>query len=255
MNKLSSLKIQIFGSILALIAASIACNSPDVADAVVQVVIEKCFPVNRSQYESYAVQLGQTPETPMYPESVVYEVCYKDWERTQNPRVTSIRMTDGNSPEDNEQRDSEENNSIPAGTYIGAIDYPKSWSEYIKGESTKNEVSIQILDDGTVEGSFSLVFVGPHETYEYGDVICSGYSETEMYGSFERQIPGSSGIISVSENWDCRLFYDCNDNSTICFDGRQYDFEIMITGELMNGTPLLPDAETDSIWTFNATKE
>ncbi len=77
MSKISVQKTQIFIFVLTLIFASIACNRPDNVEKEVGeskgVVVEDCYPVDRSEYEYEAARLGETPETPKYPESAVPE--------------------------------------------------------------------------------------------------------------------------------------------------------------------------------------
>ena len=62
-------------SLLLLVAVSLACNTPDAVKVLIGAAVEHCFQVSRAEYESSAVQLGETPQQPKYPDSAVYEIC------------------------------------------------------------------------------------------------------------------------------------------------------------------------------------
>jgi hypothetical protein len=108
MKKLSTLKIKILINILALTAATLACNFSGVKDmveeAIQEEVYEKCAPVDRAEYERAAAELGIAPETPINPEYAVYEVCYIN--DNGHEVVRSIRMSEGYRPEDPEDNTS-----------------------------------------------------------------------------------------------------------------------------------------------------
>jgi len=160
MTKLFIQKTQIFLFILALIVASIACNAPRNAEELekdVEVNMgwspenpEECYSTDRDEYEIKAGILGQAPEIPKYPESAVYEVCYIDSE------VSSVRMADGEAPEDNEVTENVGNDSIPAGTYTGEFYYNEDHAD--NDVLMANEINVNISNKGIVDGSANLQF-------------------------------------------------------------------------------------------------
>ena len=99
---------------LALAAASIACNIPDVRDMVEEAYVESCTPVDRATYERAAAELGRTPQTPNFPESAVYEVC-TNMDDDQSG-YTSIRITNDSPPGENVPAEGKETSSGSEGT-------------------------------------------------------------------------------------------------------------------------------------------
>jgi len=91
---------------LALAAAAMACNIEAVGQMVLEAYDETCYRVDRAEYERAATELGQVPETPKYPELVIYEVCYfidKDRRLLQDdPVLSSVRMSEGYRPEESD---------------------------------------------------------------------------------------------------------------------------------------------------------
>ena len=66
--------------ILTLILVSLACDFPvdgisETRDLIQDALSEDCYEIDRSTYETLSAKLGQTPETPKYPETAVYEAC------------------------------------------------------------------------------------------------------------------------------------------------------------------------------------
>ena len=174
MQMFSGKNIRLFLFILALIAVSLACNTPDAINMIAEAAVEKCNVISRAKYESYAAKLGQVPETPKYPESAVYEVCFIDMELSQ------VRMSEGYRPEEDT---SEETNLIPAGVYTGEFYFNEDHSDIT--ELMENEINVNISNSGIVTGSAVFRF---NNTYVSED-LCTHYTEKgESYtisGQFE----------------------------------------------------------------------
>ncbi|MBN1265853.1 MAG: hypothetical protein JXA25_10195 [Anaerolineales bacterium] len=79
--------------VLVLIAASLACQTPDVITVLFRSAAENCITADRAQYESAAERIGVTPETPGDPDNVKYEVCYVQGQASR------VRMIEGEDAE------------------------------------------------------------------------------------------------------------------------------------------------------------
>jgi len=154
MQKANKRRNKILLLILVQIGISLACNTPDAVEVIVESAVERCLPVTREKYENYAVQLGQTPEIPKHPESAVYEVCFIEQE------LSSVRMSDGYSTEEDDRKmdqdgdESEVKSNIPAGTYIYEAfvdDEPPPGGDDWEYE-LESEFTIRVANDGTVTG-------------------------------------------------------------------------------------------------------
>ena len=190
MNKSPVQKIQKTIFMLSIIFASIACRFPDAVKTIVESAVEDCSIVSRDVYEISAVQLGQTPETPKYPESAVYEVCFI------NREVSSVRMSDGNRSED------KDGGTIPTGTYKGSIEDTEWNQEYglytpeVPGTIDENEVIIHIAEDGTVTGSLKYMANGTilMSDTSHG-ITCTVFNDRSYDGEASGQIFESTGEI------------------------------------------------------------
>jgi hypothetical protein len=207
MNKLPVQKIKLSIFILSLIIASIACKHPDAVDAIVEAAVEDCSMVKRDVYELSAAQLGQTPETPEYPESAVYEVCFIDRE------VSSVRMIDGNNTEDEV---SEENNNIPVGTYIYEVfvnDEPPPGGDDWEYE-LESEFTISVANDGTVTG-FKTYRTWVDSVSATG---CATRSEEGFTTNVSGFLEGNQGYAKLeNKHWD---FWEYHGEE--CGDGKDY---------------------------------
>ncbi len=156
----------------------------------------------------------------------------------------------------------DEGEQIPAGTYVGTSNYPEvlnTMGWFVEGNFTFHEVTVNVADDGSVSGSYSLYFVGDHQTdFEYLDKTCSGHGEADISGVFHGQLTGSNGTIGSTESWICKHFYDC-DVMDICSTDEPYfrEFKIQINNGYMTGTTLPWAEDLDGIWVwiFNAVKK
>jgi len=215
MKQTTEIKIQLTILLLVLIAASIACKYPDAVGVLVGAAIENCFPVSRSQYESSAEQIGAAPEIPKYPDSAVYEVC-----QVQGQPV-SVRMVDGEAPEDNESTGNAGNDSIPAGTYTGEFYFNEDHSDTT--ELMANEINVNISNSGIVNGSAILQF---NNTY-ISDDLCTHYTEKGASYTISGQIKGvDKETVEVNKST-----YFLSDHSP-CGDTKRSDEECSCEGVL-----------------------
>ena len=140
-------RIEIYLFLIVLMGASLACNfmSQDLIRLVAEAAMGNCYTVSREIYERSAAHLGQTPETPNYPESAVYEVC------EVQGQPSSIRMIDGKNAADEV---SEGQKDIPVGTYISEVyanNEPPPGGDDWEYE-LESEFTITVAEDGTVTG-------------------------------------------------------------------------------------------------------
>ncbi len=170
-------KVQIAIFILSLILTSFACNAPPAVRLIVEAAMEECNIVKRDVYELSAIQLGKEPETPKYPASAVYEVCFINME------VSSARMIDGKPPEVDQQPEIENNKSIPAGTYTGAF----PWSDTSINELYANESTVEISSSGLVSGS-AIFHHGRVESHNIGELQCTSSTEYKYTYTISGQI-------------------------------------------------------------------
>jgi hypothetical protein len=265
MNKLPVHKIQMFSLILALITPSIACKllTTDV-EAIYDAAVEECFPVSRSEYESTAAQLGQTPKTPKYPESTVYEVCYVDME------LSSVRMSDGYRSEDTEQTESEEPNSIPsstgadesisipAGTYIGEPAIPAIWSaqqDFANFSIDENTITIIVEEDGTTHGEKILIYSYTATGIEDAPI----YITNEWIITFEGTLHGTPYKLRGIASSHFVLTGPGTDNPIDNTDTLEGSYDIHISENIMSGSPT-NEADFEihddlDMYTFEATKQ
>lgn len=155
-----SLVFSLFIPMLALTAAAMACSIGAVGETVREAYKEKCYKVDRAEYERAAAELGQAPKTPNYPELVTYEVCY----RNDGDDLSSVRMSEGYRPEESEPATSQPAEvkptkdlappnsparTIPAGTYRGQIPWNASATT---SKLVENEITIVVSSSGQVSG-------------------------------------------------------------------------------------------------------
>jgi hypothetical protein len=273
MRKLPPLKIKIFWVILALLTASIACESPDLVAPVVESIAEECYPVDRGIYEyTAATLLRQTPKTPKYPEGAIYEVC------RVNGEISSVRMTNGPRPEEPEVieqeepevTESEEANSLSPSTgadesnststdhYIGSSNYPDVIG-FSSGQYPKNEISIRVADDGTVSGSYLMSYIGDPSTYDLDEGACTEQWDMDINGTFSGKLTGSQGTIKLVEDWVCTANSYCWDdvdpNSCPMDEPFSREFEILINDDTMSGTTVPWPGDDPFMWEFSAVKQ
>ena len=243
MSKLSVQKIQIFSFILALITASIACNYPDVVEVIGEEAMESCVTVGRSRYETVAAQLGQTPETPKYPESAVYEECYIEKD------VTSVRMSDGYR--------SDEENIIPAGSYTGESNFYSTLENdiddsFLEPVCTENTVKVMIGSDGAAHGELrSICYANRAYVSEDGQVA----HHSDVTGIIQGElidIPGQLSIAYTRHSYttgpQCTPETPCIDD-TVNFD---FLYNVNVSNDVMT---FAPAGEVDDYYSFELTKE
>lgn len=208
MRQTAILKLKHCLAPLALLISALACNYPDAAQVFVSAALEECYSVNRERYENAAAELGQEPETPQYPETAGYEVCYMD------EQLASVRMSDGYGP-DEEQAVAAEVEVAPeadagagtgttivsaAGTYIGEeLEIPPSWELVIQ------EFTIEIAEDGAVSGF--KVYEIRRASLDSSCNVYWGNGHTTLISGY---IYGSEGLVSVeTEAFVLSDFSDC----------------------------------------------
>ncbi|MBI9052127.1 MAG: hypothetical protein JEZ00_22115 [Anaerolineaceae bacterium] len=238
MNKFPVRKIQKTVFMLSIIFALIACRFPDAVKTIVESAVEDCSIVSRDVYEISATQLGQTPETPKYPESAVYEVCFIDME------VSSVRMIDGNNTEDDELTESEETNSIPAGSYVGTI-IDTEWKQRdwfgsppeVLGTVAENEVIIFITEDGTVTGSLKYIVNGTilMSDTSHG-ITCTVLNDRSYDGEASGKLLENKGKIIFEGEWHEVTSYSEECNIEEHESATLQDIEIHVQVEIKNGT-------------------
>jgi len=238
MNKKNILKIEKFRALLALIVVTLACNIPNVRNMVEEAFLERCYPVDRAEYERAATELGLTPETPKYPEGAVYEVCYIEKSRA-NDVLTSVRMIEGYRPTEDEDA-----NSSPAGTYIGDnLDIPPDW------ELVKGEFILYVAEDGTVSGS--RIYIIKKETV---GTTCVWRYENGHTSIINGYISGADGYVRVeNDSYTISDASDCGGlNNHQTFESVCDEAQISISGDRLeiNG-----GGSGDCGFVFTATKQ
>jgi hypothetical protein len=213
-----------------------------------------CTNVGRGEYENATSALGNTPGIPNNPEQAKYLVCYDI--QTQAPQYT--KMFD---PEKAEQESPEPlvlEGAIPAGTYEGTTDYTNVIETlWFPGTFPKNEIVINIDQNGIVTGSLLLSYIGDKTIVEELD-NCERYWEIDIVGTFSGQVAGPADVIDLSEDWDMRLLGTCGDSDVEGDEEpliRQLNIEVQ--GNLMSGSTLPHPDDPDGFynWSLNANKK
>lgn len=204
---------------------SSACESGGIGalDVLVDAAVEECHDTDRELYESAMAHLGRAPETPEYPETARYTVCYNRWdgevrdawmvdgegategeavaeETTEEQPTEEASATEGtieNEPTEEATEDAsavdetpspeapeESRGGIPAGTYVGEF----RWSDSPGKELLENEIVVEISDDGLVSGQAAFVWTHttPRESFD-----CDAFHEYADYYSVSGEIAGS----------------------------------------------------------------
>ena len=230
MNTKPSFKMII--PIFVLVAASMACNILHVQDMVHEAFLEKCYDTDRATYARAAAKLGLTVETPNYPEGAFYEVCYIGKDDDEN--ITSARMTDGygpdenapaensgtvsgaegSTPDENEQNESEQTRSIPAGTYTGK--FPGDMGAF---DQVTNEINLVVSGNGAVSGSAILNTINEeqHKTSSGGN--CTYYYE------FSKSFAVSGQVVDAwTKSVEVEVTtYEISDNSSCGGENKRRD--------------------------------
>jgi len=227
MKKRSVINIKIFLFLMVLIGASLACNykNQDAIQLIAKAAMEKCFTVNRDQYERSAAELGQTPETPKYPDSAIYEVCQIQGQ------PSSVRMIDGKNTAD---QVSEDKNKIPVGTYKPLKNAEPPPSKKDVWDYFETDFTITVADDGTVTG---------FRIYKYwvdssipGCAARDGQDLTTNVNGF---LEGNQGTVTLEyKNYSYREFSgeECGEGIHIFRDDEEtaVDVTIIVTGNQMD---------------------
>lgn len=204
--------------VLALTAAAMACSIGAVGETVREAYKEKCYKVDRAEYERAAAELGQAPKTPNYPELVTYEVCY----RNDGDDLSSVRMSEGYRPEESEPATSQPADvkptkdlappdsqatsqpadvkptkdvappnsparTIPAGTYRGQIPWNASATT---SKLVENEITIVVSSSGQVSGEARWKYNRTDLTNKSGGGKCTSSLEFLQTYTLSGQVAG-----------------------------------------------------------------
>jgi len=239
MKQLSKTKIQITIPLIMLIMASLACNYPDATKVLVESAIEHCFPVSREQYESSAIQLGETPQLPKYPESAVYEICQVEGQ------TTSVRMTDGEKPDD----------EIPAGTYTGESNFFTTLDNdvddsYLEPICKENIVKVVIASDGTANGEIRSICSADRDT-DNEEMRTTHHSE--VTGVIQGNWLDDAPQLSIAYTW--HTYFTSPQWETPSLD-KTIDFVFPYHVQVLDGVmTLTPAAEVEGYYTLTLHKE
>jgi hypothetical protein len=225
-----------------------------------------CTSVGRGTYEVAAGALGQTPGTPVDPESAVYMVCYD----IQSQMPVLARIMGGGMEEKEEEEEStedqvpppttaEEGGEIPVGTYIGTPAIPPSMQavqqDVVEFSIDENKITIIVEKDGTTHGEKILIFSYTASGENDEPVFCT----SEWRITFDGNLQGTQGELRGV------FFYhfvsggpgtDDPQNQTAT---HETVYDVQISGNVMSGS--LKEAETEidddelDAFSFEATKQ
>ena len=225
-------KVAISRFLFVLVVASIACNFTGLP-------YSDCEVVERSEYESAALRLGQTPETPKYPDGAVYKVCYTDKE------LTSIRMKDGEKPDE----------EIPVGSYAGESKFfttlDNDWDDsYLEPVCKENTVKVTVGSDGTTQGEIRSICYADNDTdnEEMGMV-----HHSEVTGVIQGELLDDSGQLTISYTW--HSYFTSPQWETASLDETtnfSIPYHVRVNENVMT---LTPAAEVEDYYSFTLRKE
>jgi hypothetical protein len=122
------LPLILYPVLVAVLTSACASKVHDALQVIASAVLEKCYEADRASYETAMVFIGEAPETPEYPKTATYQVCYS----RMSKEPISAQMIDGDAPiEDASAADErteaaeagsfpeEAADEIPVGTYVG----------------------------------------------------------------------------------------------------------------------------------------
>jgi len=234
MSKYSVPKIEIALFFLILLVSLIACNFPGLP-------FSDCEVVDRTEYEQSAQLLGQTPETPKYPEGAEYKVCYTDGQ------LTSVRMKDGEY--------SEEETIIPSGTYSGQANFYLTLDNdvdesYLEPECSENTVSVVIASDGTAQGELRSICYANRDT-DNEAMLTTHHSD--VTGMIQGELLDMSGQLSMVYTW--HTYFTSPQWETPSLD-KTTDFEFLYNVNVSNDVmTFTPAGDVEDFYSFTLTKE
>lgn len=252
MTELSEAKVGIAITLLLLIAASIACNHPLAGEAIQDAMSERCVEIDRSTYETLAAELGQTPETPKYPESAVYEACTHEKVGGidlygNEGKISSVRMSEGYRPE--------EENKIPAGTYTGeTLFYTTLEADvddgYLDPVCTENTVRVVVASDGTANGEVRSFCTSSRDT---DNEEMRTVHHSEVAGMIQGELPDRAGQLSIDYTW--HSFFTSPQWEAPSLD-QTVDFVFQYNVQVIeNVMTLTPAGEVEDYYSFTLHKE
>lgn len=228
--------------VLALATAVMACSIEEVGRTAGEAYHEKCYKVDRPDYERAAAEVGQTPRTPKNPDLAIYEVCYYNDE----DRVTSVRMSEGYRPEESEPatsqpaevkptKDLAPQNSpariIPAGTYRGQF----PWNANSISTLVENEITLVVSSSGEVSGEAQLKSNHTDSHNTSGGGKCTSYYESwttytlngQVAGLDEKSITVGVARSEISDWSNCGRDINRREEACTCQASIRYDDELI----------------------------
>lgn len=232
MRNKPALKIEISLFTLTVMLAILACNFP-------LGLYSECEEVDRATYEEAASMLGETPESPKYPEGAVYRVCYTD------NQLTSIRMTDGEKPD--------ENYKIPAGTYTGTASFYTTLeddAEFLDPVCSENTVRIVIGNDGTAKGEIHSFCFSNLDT-DNEDMGQTHHSN--VTGLIQGELLDNTSQLSIAYTW--HSYFTSPQWETTSLD-ETVEFVFPYHVKVLDGVmTLTPAAEVEDYYSYSLQKE
>lgn len=223
-------KLSIF--FILLIISIIACNFPGAP-------FSDCEVVDRTEYEDSARQLGETPETPKYPEGAEYKVCYTD------QQLTSVRMKDGEKPDE----------EIPAGTYTGESTFYTTLendedNSYLEPVCSENTVRVVIGSDGTATGEIRSICYAKQDT-DNEEMQMTHHSD--VTGVIQGKLLDISGQLSIAYTWHSYITSPQWETPSL---DNTVDFEFIYNVNVSNNVmTFAPAGEVENYYTFELTKQ
>ena len=226
MKQFSAGKIKWYIAFLPLIIASVACNIVDILNVGLSAFQERCTEVSREEYMSFAEMLGETPKTPQYPDSAVYEACYNA------EGLKSVRMSEGYREDEKEVK----SDFNPAGTYIYEVyvnDEPPPGGDDWEYE-LESDFTIRVADDGTVTG-FKIYLLRVDDVSATG---CATRNEQGITTNVSGLLDGNQGYVKLeNKRWDFHEYHgaECGDGIHIFKDEEDVcDATITVSGNQMD---------------------
>lgn len=233
MSKKPGLSIEITFSVAAIAIAILACNFRTG-------LYTECEEVDRDYYEQTALRLKVTPETPKYPDGAVYRICFTDNE------LSSVRMTDGEKPDEDENR-------VPAGTYLGEATFYKTLqdnTDFLPPTCTENIVRIVIRTDGSAQGEVRSICSSNSDT-DSEDMVQTHHSN--VTGVIQGEPLNAGGQLSIAYTWHSYITSPQWETTSL---DEKVDFVFPYRAHVLEGVmTLTPAAEVEDYYSFTLYKE
>jgi hypothetical protein len=232
MNKYPIPKIGLPVSFILLLGSMLACNFPIG-------IVSDCEVVDREEYIMSAQQLGETPETPKYPDGAVYKVCYTD------QQLTSVRMTDGEKPDE----------EVPVGTYTGESSFHTLLdndvdNSFLEPVCTENIVRVVVGSDGTVNGEIRSICYANRDT---DNEEMRTVHHAEVTGVITGKLLEPSGQLTIDYTW--HEFFTSPQWETTSLDHTNkavFPYHVRVSENVMT---LTPAADVEAYYTFTLRKQ